>query len=310
MADKIKLSLFRKFDNLDLLARQVVEGFITGMHKSPFHGFSVEFAEHRLYNPGESIRHIDWKLFARTEKLFVKKYEEETNLRCQIVLDNSSSMYFPQPGEQSDRLNKIAFSAYCAAAIIYMLRKQRDAMGLTIFSDDIETHIPAKSTSVHQKMLYTKLENILSPEKQHLNKKTNTAELLHIIAEKIHRRSLVIIFSDMMDNSENMNEIFPALQHLKHNKHEVVLFNVFDHDKEISLDYKNRPHRFIDMETGEQIKLNPNELRTKYEKLVKEYYHNIRLKCMQYRIDFVESDIKLGFDPVLTSFLVKRSKLY
>ncbi len=310
MAEKIDQKLFRKFDNLDLLARQVVEGFITGMHKSPFHGFSVEFAEHRLYNPGESIRHIDWKLFARTEKLFVKKYEEETNLRCQIVLDNSSSMYFPLPGEQSDRLNKIAFSVYCAATIIYMLRKQRDAMGLTVFSDDIETHTPAKSTGVHQKMLFTKLENILSPDKQQLNKKTNTAELLHLIAEKIHRRSLVIIFSDMMDNSENTNKIFPALQHLKHNKHEVILFSVFDYDKEVSLDYKNRPHRFIDMETGNDIKLNPNELRNRYEKMVKEYYHNIRLKCMQYRIDFVESDIKLGFDPVLTSFLVKRSKLF
>ncbi len=311
MSEKLDQKIFRKFDNLDLLARQVVEGFITGLHKSPFHGFSVEFAEHRLYNPGESIRHIDWKLYGRTEKLFVKKFEEETNLRCQIILDSSSSMFFPKMGDQSDHLNKIAFSVYSAAAILYMLRKQRDAMGLTVFSDKLETHTPAKSNSVHQKMLLAILEQILKPGEQHLDKKTNTAESLHLIAEKLHQRSLVIIFSDMMDsNPERINEIFSALQHLKHNKHEVIVFNVYDHDKEVSLKYKNRPHKFIDMETGEQIKLNPNEFRDGYKDLVTEYYKKIRLRCMQYKIDFVEADIKLGFDPVLTSFLVKRSKLY
>jgi len=309
MPDKLDPKLFRKFDSLDLLARQVVEGFITGLHKSPFHGFSVEFAEHRLYNPGESIRHIDWKLFGRTEKLFVKKFEEETNLRCQIVIDNSSSMYFPRLGDQSDHLSKIAFSVYCSAAILYLLRKQRDAMGLTVFSDKIENHTPAKSTSVHQKMLLTLLGNMLKPSEQSLNKKTNTAEQLHLLAEKIHQRSLVIIFSDMMDNPGDINEIFSALQHLKHNKHEVVVFNVFDHDREVSLKYKNRPHRFIDMETGKEIKLNPGEIRNDYKTMITDYYNKIRLKCMQYRIDFVESDIKRGFDPVLTSFLVKRSKL-
>ncbi len=310
MVSKLDHTIVKKFDNLDLLARQVVEGFITGLHKSPFHGFSVEFAEHRLYNPGESIRHIDWKLFARTEKLFVKRYEEETNLRCQIVLDNSSSMYFPELGEQSDKLNKAAFSVYCAAAIIYLLRKQRDAAGLTVFSDEIETHSHAKSTGVHQKQLLTILEKILSPDQQTLNKKTNTANLLHLIAERIHRRSLVIIFSDMMDDPEKVHEIFSALQHLKHNKHEVIIFNVFDHDKEISLNYRNRPHRFRDMETGKEIKVNPTEVREEYKKIVSNYYKKVRLKCMQYKIDFVEADINLGFDPVLTSFLVKRAKLY
>ncbi len=310
MVANIDQSIFRKFDNLELLARQVVEGFITGMHKSPFHGFSVEFAEHRQYNPGESIRHIDWKLFARSEKLFVKKYEEETNLRCQIVLDNSSSMYFPKIGEQSDQLSKLAFSVYCASAIIYLLRKQRDATGLTVFSDKIENHIPPKSKSIHQKMLFTELSKILKSEQQILNKKTNTAEQLHLLAEKVHKRSLVIIFSDMMDDPENVHEIFSALQHLKHNKHEVIVFNVFDHDKEVSLNYQNRPYRFVDMETGKEIKFNPNELRDKYKEIVSDYYHKIKLKCMQYKIDFVESDIKQGFDKVLTSFLVKRSRLY
>lgn len=310
MSNKIDQNLFRKFDSLDILAKQVVEGFVTGMHKSPFHGFSVEFAEHRLYNPGESTRHIDWKLFARTEKLFVKKYIEETNLRCQIIIDNSSSMYFPEMGNSNDSLSKMAFSVYCAAAIIYLLRKQRDAAGLTVFSDNIETHTPGKSTEVHQKMLFTYLENLLNPDNQSLNKKTNTAEMLHLLADKIHKRSLVIIFSDMMDNPDKLHEIFSALQHLKHNKHEVIVFNVYDRDKEISLNYKNRPYRFVDMETGEEIKMNPTEMRDKYQSMVSEYYQKIKIKCMQYKIDFVESDIKSGFEPVLSSFLVKRSKLF
>lgn len=299
-----------RFGNLELLARQVVEGFITGMHKSPFHGFSVEFAEHRIYNPGESTRHIDWKLYARSEKLFVKRFEEETNLRCQIVIDTSSSMYFKGKNGEGNPSTKLNFAIECASAIIYLLRKQRDAVGLSLLSNQTDLHTAARSSSVHHKMLYSHLNKIYNTEKEQLNVTTNTAELLHLLAEKIHKRSLVIIFSDMMDNEASPDALFSALQHLKHNKHEVVLFHVYEKDKELEFSYQSRPFRFIDMETGESVRLNPGDLKEKYVQSMQEYYHRLRLKCMQYKIDFVPSDINEGYEKVLLNFLVKRSKLY
>lgn len=299
-----------RFGNLELLARQVVEGFITGMHKSPFHGFSVEFAEHRIYNPGESTRHIDWKLFARSEKLFVKRFEEETNLRCQIVIDTSSSMYFRGKDDDGNASSKLNFSIESAAALIYLLRKQRDAVGLSLLSSQTDLHTAARSNSVHHKMLYSHLNKLYNTEREQLNITTNTAELLHLLAEKIHKRSLVIIFSDMMDNEASPGALFSALQHLKHNKHEVVLFHVYEKDKELEFSYQNRPFRFVDMETGESVRLNPGDLKEKYVQSMKDYYNRLRLKCMQYKIDFVPSNINEGYEKVLLNFLVKRSKLY
>ena len=172
----------QQFSHLELLARQVVEGFITGLHKSPFHGFSVEFAEHRLYNKGESTRHIDWKLFGRTDKLFVKRYEEETNLRCQIIIDNSSSMYYPVLEKKRDegKMNKISFSVYCAAALIELLKRQRDAVGLSIFSEDVELHTAAKSSSLHQRMLYSEMEKMLDPISPDQHKKTFAIGILSV----------------------------------------------------------------------------------------------------------------------------------
>ncbi|MFW5793253.1 MAG: DUF58 domain-containing protein [Bacteroidota bacterium] len=301
------LADIKKFKNLELLARQVVEGFITGLHKSPFHGFSVEFAEHKTYNPGESTRHIDWKLYARSEKLFVKRFEEETNLRCQIIIDNSSSMYFPK---DDNRLKKIEFATYCAAALTYLLKKQRDAVGLSLFSDKIESHYRAKSNSVHQKLLFAQLDKLLKSENQKLNKLSSTAECLHMLAENIHKRSLIILFSDMLVNSENPDEVFSALKHLKHNKHEVILFHVYDKEKELKFDYKNRPLRFIDMETSKEIKLNPAQIKNQYQHALGEYFNQVKTKCLQYRIDFVEADVNEGFEKVLSSFLVKRARLF
>ncbi len=306
------------FTHLELIAKQVVEGFITGLHKSPFHGFSVEFAEHRIYNKGESTRHIDWKLYGRTDKLFLKRFEEETNLRCQIIIDNSSSMYFPVPqgtslsasgGEGRGEVNKITFSVYCAAALIELLKRQRDAVGLSVFSENIEVHTTAKSSSLHHKMLYHELEKMIQLPKVEEHKRTFAIDSLHQIAEAIHKRSLVIIFSDMMDSKAGSEELFSALQHLKHNKHEVVLFHVADKQKELDFDFENRPYRFIDMETGEQVKLHPNEVKENYLAQMAEYKKELMLKCGQYKIDFVEADINLGFSQVLMPYLVKRTKM-
>jgi uncharacterized protein (DUF58 family) len=298
----------RNLGNLELLANQVVEGFIIGLHKSPFHGFSVEFAEHRIYNPGESTRGIDWKVFARTDKMFTKKFEEETNLRCQIVVDSSSSMYFPEITPSSkNQFNKLTFSALAAAALMNMLKKQRDAFGLSIFDESVKTHTLCKSSNTHYRMLLTYLDQLISnPTK---NKSTSTTEALHQIAESVHRRSLVMIFSDMFEPGENMEKLYGALQHLKHNKHEVVLFHVVDKSKEMLFEYDNRPHIFIDIETGEKVELQPNQVREHYITQVNRFKDELKNRCLQYKIDFVEADINEGFKPILQQYLVKRQRM-
>lgn len=292
------------FGNLELLSQQVVEGFITGLHKSPFHGFSVEFAEHKLYNTGDSVKNVDWKLFGRTDKLFVKRFEEETNLRCQIVLDVSSSMYYPDK-----KFNKLLFSVYASASLMYLLKKQRDAFGLSFFSEQLELTSAAKSTTAHQQYLFSELEKLM---KRNTNgSRTDVASALHQIAEQIHKRSLVIIFSDMLDgeSEDGLNKIFSALQHLKHNKHEIILFNVLDHKMELAFEFENRPHTFIDIESGEEIKLHPNDVRASYLEAINLYHKEIKLKCAQYKIDFIDADIHSGFYQILHSYLIKRAKM-
>lgn len=309
MKNILDIEQFHQFDNLELIAREVVEGFITGLHRSPFHGFSVEFAEHRQYNQGESTKHIDWKLFARTDKLFVKQYEEETNLRCQLVIDTSSSMLFPYFKGQKHFQNKLAFSVYIAAALIYLLRKQRDAVGLTLFSDEIEFHASPRLSSVNAELMYGKLAALIKPENARLRKNTNTAEVLHQIAENIHKRSMVVIFSDMIDSGKT-EELFSALQHLRYNKHEVLLFHVTDHRFEREFQYSNRPHKFVDMESGQTVKFNPWEVKRHYVSTVESYFNDLKVKCGQYRIDLAEADINKDFREVLLAYLVKREKLF
>jgi uncharacterized protein (DUF58 family) len=299
----IEQTEIQAYNNLELIAKQVVEGFLTGLHKSPFHGFSVEFAEHRIYNTGESTRYIDWKLYGRSDKLYVKRFEEETNLRCQILIDNSSSMYYPE-GEN----NKMRFSVYAAAAIIHLLKKQRDAFGLSIFSDDVSYHTDARSSIVQQKLLWQELERLLEkPQKQST---TNVANALHQVAESIHKRSMVVIFSDMTGSIGNTeDDIFNALQHLKYNKHEVMLFHVVDKSKELDFDFESRPYEFIDVETGQHVKVHSNAVKEAYREAVLRYTNELKNRCAQYKIDLVEADISKGFQQVLTPYLVKRERM-
>ena len=311
MAFSIDHNRLQQFGSLEFLARQVVEGFIVGLHKSPFHGFSVEFAEHRLYNPGESIKNIDWKLYGRTDKLFSKRFEEETNLRCVLVIDNSSSMYFPVKDNPSlDNPNKITFSIYAAAALMNLMRKQRDAVGLKVFSEKVSFSSEAKSSSVHFKYLYTELEKMLEPIPVETRRDTAATQALHEIADNIHKRSLVVIFSDMFEPSSDNSTLFSALQHLRHNKHEVVLFHVVDKKQELDFNFDNRPYKFIDLESGKQVKVNPHEVKAEYQKSVSAFTSELKVKCGQYRIDFVEADINAGFDQVMLPYLLKREKLY
>ena len=305
MARKINRETLAQFGNLELLARQVVEGFITGMHKSPFHGFSVEFAEHRLYNTGESTRHIDWKLYARTGKFFTKKYEEETNLRCQIVIDVSSSMLFP-----ADSINnKLEFSTLAAASLIELLKKQRDAVGITFFDQRVKLHTQSKTSSSHHRYLFSELESHLK-KYSGIQKRSSTPNALHEIAELSHKRSLIIIFSDLLDDPINSEEFFSAIQHLKHNKHDVVVFHTLNTSMEIDFELDNRPYNLIDMETGDNIKLQPNEFQDEYRRSINKHFHEIKMKCTDFGIDFNTCDITKGFHQVLLSYLLKRQKLF
>lgn len=295
------------FKNLELIASQVVEGFIAGMHKSPFHGFSAEFAEHKIYNTGQSTRHIDWKLFAKTEKLYTKRYDDETNLRCHIIIDNSSSMHYPEMSSFSiDKLNKIAFSSLASACLIQMLKKQRDAIGLSIYSDTYDFYAPEKGSERHHVMIMNQLKDVVKSKP--INKKTDTYTYLHQIAEKIHRRSMIFLFTDMFQTSTDQSKLFEALRHLKYNKHEVILFHVYDKTKELNFNFDNRPKRFIDVETGAFINLYSENVKEGYEKAVSEYFKEIRLKCLQYKIKYVEADINKDFNNILTTFLIERQK--
>ena len=296
-----------EINNLNLLAKQVVEGFITGIHKSPFHGFSVEFSEHKLYNSGESTRHIDWKLFAKTEKLYTKKYEEETNLRCHIIIDNSASMHYPVVKKQSlNKLNKIGFAAVAAAALSEILKRQRDAVGLSIYSDFYEYYAPEKGSDRHRKMILSQLEQLLHSSSSNA---TETYQFLHEIAEKLHRRSLVFLFTDMLQTSKDKEALFEALRHLKYNKHEVVLFHTYDKKHELDFDFESSPKKFVDIETNEEINIHPENFKEKYKESIEKYFNELKIKCLQYKIDYVPVNTNDGFVTVLTSYLLSRRKI-
>jgi uncharacterized protein (DUF58 family) len=300
----LDLAAVRSFENLEFLARQLVDGFITGLHQSPYHGFSVEFSEHRLYNPGESTRHLDWKVFARTDKLFVKRYEEETNLRCHLLLDVSPSMYYPAPG-----FDKLRFSILAAAALTTLLTRQRDAVGLVTFADQVELQTPVRSTSTHRHTLLLTLQQLLERPAAPKGTTTDVAGVIHTIAQQIPKRSLVILFSDMLGRGPaEQDAALAALQHLKHQHHEVLLFHVLDRSTEADFDFAERPYIFEDLETGQEIKLQPSQIREQYRAAMTAYEHELALRCGQLRIDFVPVDVREPFEKVLYAYLVKRSK--
>lgn len=292
------------FQHLELLANQVVEGFISGMHKSPFHGFSAEFAEHKVYNSGESTKHMDWKLFAKTDRLYTKRYEEETNLRCHLIIDNSSSMHYPKlKKEQPFYESKIGFSVLASAVLMNLLKKQRDAVGLSVFSNSYEYYAPEKGSDRHHRMLLNTLENLL--ENTTATKSTDTITFLHQIAEKMHRRSLIVLFTDMFQ-SEKEETLFNALQHLKHNKHKVVLFHVIDNKTELNFDFDNAPRKFIDVETGDEVNIFADTIKESYEKQAEDYFRKISLTCAQNKIKYVPVNVGANFEKILTTYLIEK----
>ena len=295
------------FENLPLLVKQVVEGYISGIHKSPFHGYSAEFAEHKIYNTGESTKHIDWKLYAKTDKFYTKKYEEETNLRCHFIVDNSASMYYP-PVQRLDleHLNKIGFAVLAAGALMQMLKKQRDAVGLSVFSDSYQYYAPEKGSERHYFMLMNALNNIALQKSQKQGTELHT--YLHLIAEKLKRRSLVVLFTDMFQDQVDEERLFESLRHLKYNKHEVILFHLTDRKTELEFSFDNTPRRFTDVESGQRIDLYPENVRESYQEALQDYLKSIRLVCGKYGIKYFPVDIAEPFARVINTFLVERQR--
>ncbi|MCF8319601.1 MAG: DUF58 domain-containing protein [Flavobacterium sp.] len=304
MKIKSQIEKISSFQHLELLANQIVEGFISGMHKSPFHGFSAEFAEHKVYNPGESTKHMDWKLFAKTDRLYTKRYEEETNLRCHLIIDNSSSMHYPKLKEsQLFYESKIGFSILASAVLMNLLKKQRDAVGLSVYSNTYEYYAPEKGSDRHHRMILNKLESLLENSKT--PKSTDTISFLHQIAEKIHRRSMIVLFTDMFQ-SGNENALFTALQHLKHNKHKIVLFHVVDEKTELNFDFDAAPRKFIDLESGEEINIFADNIKETYENQVTNYFKKVAITCAQNKIKYVPVAVGANFEKILTTYLVEK----
>jgi len=296
-----------QFSHLELKARQIVEGYMSGLHKSPFHGYSAEFAEHKMYHPGGATRFIDWKLYARTEKLYTKRFEEETNMRCHLVIDQSSSMYYPEGGDlNGPELNKIGFSVLASAALMQLLKRQRDAVGLCVYDQAQTLNTQAKSSERHHQFILDKLEEIArSPS---LLRKTNTAAQLSTLAQQLPRRSMVVVFSDLLMNQEERADIFEAMRHLKYRNHAVILMHIFDGVTEREFNFGSAPRKFKDLETGSDLQVFPVQVKEAYKAKIEAYFEAIKLTCAQHKIQYVEADIQKGFEAIFTAFLVARQK--
>jgi uncharacterized protein (DUF58 family) len=280
--------------NIELIARMVVEGFITGLHRSPYHGFSIEFAEHRQYNPGDEIKHIDWKVFARTDKYFVKQFEEETNLRCVIAIDKSASMRY----SSKNHISKFEYTAYLAASLAYLLMKQRDAVGLALYDETLHKYLPPRS-----KVSYIS-EILKTIDQTYPSDKTGTAKALNQLAEKMNRRGLVIIFSDFFDEPDS---VLNALKHFRHKKHEVIAFQILDPSE---IDFKfSGSVLFKDIETNEFIQTQPVQLRKFYRDKIEDFINYIKKECFERNIDFNLIRTDEPYDKALRQYLTKRAKL-
>lgn len=299
------------FSRFGIIAQQVVEGFLTGLHKSPFHGFSVEFAEHKIYNQGNSTKNIDWKLFARTEKLFLKEFEEETNVKSTIILDISGSMDFPKSSNDTmNGLNKLGFSVYAAASLLFLLNKQRDASGVVFFDEAVRLKSEIKGSKTHLSFLIQQLENVLSQSTKGEGL-SSLSQCLHQIANQSPKRGMITLFTDFSFHSakEDLDMVLQSLQHLKYNGNEVLVFNVLDKRLEEEFNFGNKPHRFIDLETGEEVKMAPMEFKAKYKEIKSKQLSFIKTKLLNFGIDYIEADINEGFTTILEAYLVRRSSL-
>ena len=280
---------------MELRARLVVEGFITGLHKSPYHGFSVEFAEHRQYMPGDEIRHIDWKVYGRTDRYYIKQYEEETNLKSYIILDASRSMQYASPGN----ITKLEYGSYLVASLSYMMLKQQDAVGLTIFDERITTYLPPHATRAYLRQILVTLEK-LEP-----GNGTGAGTSLHQVADRIKRRGLVIIISDLLDKPD---EVLAALKHFRHKKNEVIVMQVLD-PRELTFAF-DEDAIFKDMETADRLMTQPWQIRKAYQREMGAFVERYKKECRENYVDYVQLDTATPFDVALIEYLSKRAKMF
>jgi uncharacterized protein (DUF58 family) len=297
-------------EKLELHAAKVVEGFISGLHKSPYQGFSVEFAEHRPYNSGESTRHMDWKLLARTDKYFVKRYEAETNLRCWCALDISASMRYPEREKLGfDQPNKLWFSAMASAAIIHLLKRQRDAFGLAMLGEKVELLTEGRLSSLHQRTIFNHLAELLTNTPAQ-PVRTDLSASLHELAERLPPRSMLVLFTDMLEPKEKLETLEAAFQHLRFKKHDLVVFHVLDQATELQFEIGHRPTRIVDMETGAELRIEPRQLRNIFTQRVQEFNQSMKEICGRSGADWNEADLAAGIPSVLLEFLKKRGRLF
>ena len=294
-----------RLKNMELRARLIVEGFITGLHRSPYHGFSVEFAEHRPYNHGDELRHVDWKVFAKTDRYYIKQYEEETNLRHHVVLDTSPSMRYKHAGS----LSKLEYGAYLAAALHYLMVKQRDATGLLAFDETVHTTLPPKSTQRYLRQILLHLQRIADNEPPSGERRTSAASALDEVVERIGRRALVVVITDLFENVARHDDLLKALRHLRHRGHEVLVFHILESETERKFQFPDVPMVFRDMETGEEMALQPAQLRENYEEAVTHFSERFRRSCLEHDIDFVELDTAEPYEMALLEYLNKRQKM-
>lgn len=284
-----------RLSHLDVRARLVVEGFIAGLHRSPFHGFSVEFAEHRPYMPGDPLKNLDWKVWARSDRYLVKQYTEETNLRCNLLVDLSGSMAFQSPRAA---MSKLDYARSLAAALGYLMLGQQDAVGVLTFAEHPLRYVPARAVRSHLDVV---LKTLLEAQPQG---RTRLGPVLHELAERIKRRGLVVLISDLMDRPA---EILEGLQHFRHRQHEVVVFHVLDPD-EVDFPYTDTA-TFVDMESGERLTTEPWEIAKRYRAKLEAWRDHYRRSCREQRIDYVPLDTRTPFDRALLAYLEKRSRL-
>ena len=285
--------IINKIDSLALRAKLVVEGFLAGLHKSPYHGFSVEFAEHRPYEYGDDVKYIDWKLWAKTDKLFIKQFEEETNLKCYILLDRSKSMKYA-----SDKLSKFEYSKSLAASLAYLMIKQQDAVGLSTFDNKINLTIPPKTKPSHFNLIAQTLHNAKT------GNTTKVSNVLHVLAQSIKKRGLIILISDLVDSHE---DIMNGLKHFRYKGHEVIIFHILD-PKEIDLNF-NESVKFIDLESDESITTDPRQVKVAYQKEIKDLIASYKNQCRKNKIDFINISTSDSLEKSLINYLIKRNKL-
>jgi uncharacterized protein (DUF58 family) len=288
-------SIISKINSLELRARLVVEGFMVGLHKSPYHGFSVEFIQHRPYMQGDSLKDVDWKVYGKTEKFYIKQYEEETNLRSYILLDVSKSMQF----SSGNNVSKLEYASTLAAALSYLMMKQQDAFGLTLYSDRIVQYLPPKATKSYLRQILKSLVSVKASDT------TNTAACLNSVAEKIKRRGLVIIISDLFDD---IDSVISALKHFSYQKNEIIVFQILD---PIERNFAfGRDAIFKDMESEEELTTQPYQIQKAYKLAMDEFIGKIKSECLNSKIDFNVIDTSTPFDKALMSYIQKRRRLY